>query len=60
VILLKYCPSCGFELKNPDQNFCEQCGANLDVYKKEGKIEPVPILAHISAITPKVVPVRVI
>jgi len=39
VFLLKYCPSCGVELKNPDQNFCEQCGANLDVYKKEGKIE---------------------
>ena len=60
MILLKYCPSCEVELGDPNQNFCEKCGANLDVYKKEGKIGPVPILAHISAITPKVVPVRVI
>jgi len=39
VILLKFCPSCGEKLKNEEQNFCEKCGANLDVYKKEGKIE---------------------
>jgi uncharacterized protein YxjI len=39
VILLKYCPNCGDELEDPDQNFCEKCGANLDEFKKEGKDE---------------------
>ena len=36
---MKYCPSCGVELEDKDQNFCEKCGANLDDFKKEGKIE---------------------
>jgi len=39
VILLKFCPSCGEKLKNEDQNFCEKCGTNLELYEKEGKIE---------------------
>lgn len=39
MIVLKYCPSCGVELGDKEQNFCEKCGANLDDYTKEGKIE---------------------
>ncbi len=40
MIILKFCPSCGEKLKGEEQNFCEKCGANLEVYKKEGKVEP--------------------
>ena len=36
MILINYCPNCGKELKSPDQKFCENCGANLQI---GGKIE---------------------
>jgi len=35
VILLKYCPNCGVELGDPDQNFCEKCGFKLLQTQKE-------------------------